>query len=665
MSNPNFFSRKLKSTRVFFLLIFCLSIGFAFAFELPAVKSEVADKQSEASEFYKVGKFKPVPIYGTEKRNGTNFTAARQSLFFNNLEKKQAEFHTVAGTYYSTKNNLKAVLMLNNKGNAPLYATPTFYSLAGNMLQLEPLEINAASSKDFDLQQILANAGDEFQEGSMAITYQGADMQLGVQVKLIDSGKSLIWEEQFFSPAMKHTSNKLEGVWWLPKNNADTKFIISNTSNEAVTAMVSVDGVSPKQKSPATINLNPHETRVLGVIKDLDGKNNGTLHETGGVSIKHNGTPGAVLAKMLISDADKGFSSTMTLIDPEMNKSKRLHGAGLRLGKIAGEELNQVLAVRNTSDEAANISGKIIYTKGNGETEEVISIDVQTKNIAPNSTKAINLKRIINAANVPAGVEIAGIEMKYDTRAGSVLMNLINVSESGTHVFHTPMLDPKTLPSSAGGYPWKVDGDFTTIVYIKNETDTERDFTISLHHTGGIYTLGLKKIKPHETKAIDFRKFRDEQTPDVNDNIIPLNIETGQIAWSSRGIEANKTLTGYSEQVSISQGISSTYNCANCCPDSYYDSWVTPGNITGYIGDTTQFTFMLRNVNCYGTVQSPFAMTSGVDWNSSDPSVATCDTSGMATGVGLGQTGINASYYTEGWTYSNGSCQPLFAIAAV
>ncbi|MGI8543266.1 MAG: hypothetical protein ACR2MD_07260 [Aridibacter sp.] len=76
-------------------------------------------------------------------------------------------------------------------------------------------------------------------------------------------------------------------------------------------------------------------------------------------------------------------------------------------------------------------------------------------------------------------------------------MNLINTSDSGNHVFQTPLLDPKTLPSSAGGYPWKVDGDFSTIVYIKNETDVEREFFISLHYAGGQYTLGLEKIKPH------------------------------------------------------------------------------------------------------------------------------------------------------------------------
>ncbi|MGI8543264.1 MAG: hypothetical protein ACR2MD_07250 [Aridibacter sp.] len=71
-------------------------------------------------------------------------------------------------------------------------------------------------------------------------------MQLGSQVKLIDSDKSLIWDEQFFPPSLKHISQELEGVWWLPSDNAETKFIISNTSKEAVTAKVSIDGITPK-----------------------------------------------------------------------------------------------------------------------------------------------------------------------------------------------------------------------------------------------------------------------------------------------------------------------------------------------------------------------------------------------------------------------------------
>ncbi|MBK9155813.1 MAG: hypothetical protein IPM25_16665 [Chloracidobacterium sp.] len=76
------------------------------------------------------------------------------------------------------------------------------------------------------------------------------------------------------------------------------------------------------------------------------------------------------------------------------------------------------------------------------------------------------------------------------------------------------MFDPEKMPSSAGGFPWKADGDFRTVVYIKNETDAARKYTVHLLYQGGQYSLGVNDIKPHQTAAVDFRELRDSQTPD-------------------------------------------------------------------------------------------------------------------------------------------------------
>ena len=83
--------------------------------------------------------------------------------------------------------------MLNNKGAEPILANPTFYSLAGTRLQIAPITIPAASYIDVDMRQLLINAGDEFREGSLNITYQGGPLQLGAQVRLIDQQHKLIW----------------------------------------------------------------------------------------------------------------------------------------------------------------------------------------------------------------------------------------------------------------------------------------------------------------------------------------------------------------------------------------------------------------------------------------------------------------------------------------
>ncbi|HBR57585.1 MAG TPA: hypothetical protein DEA22_08965 [Blastocatellia bacterium] len=55
------------------------------------------------------------------------------------------------------------------------------------------------------------------------------------------------------------------------------------------------------------------------------------------------------------------------------------------------------------------------------------------------------------------------------------------------------------MPASAGGFSWKADGDFRTLVYIKNEADTPKRYTAHLNFLGGGYSLGIREIKNGET----------------------------------------------------------------------------------------------------------------------------------------------------------------------
>ncbi len=160
------------------------------------------------------------------------------------------------------------------------------------------------------------------------------------------------------------------------------------------------------------------------------------------------------------------------------------------------------------------------------------------------------------------------------------------------------------IPSSAGGFPWKADGDYRTLVYIKNETATARKITADLYYDGVSYGIGLTEVKAGQTIAIDFREIRDAQTPDRLGRVIPLDLEHGQIAWSVKGGE-NKTLSARSEQISVSEGVASTYSCANCCPDSYYDGILIPYDAEEGIGGMVPFRALQQDSTCLQTLGTP------------------------------------------------------------
>jgi hypothetical protein len=466
--------------------------------------------------------------------------------------------YKLTATYYSLKDGLSTTIMLNNKGPEPILASPTIYSLAGTRLSLAPITVPGSSYIDVDMHQLLAGQPEGFREGSMKIAYSGGAQQLGAQVKMIDPSHNLIWAEQFVYTT-KYKSSRLENVWWLPYEDAKTRVAVSNTSANAVTATLTVSGTSPQQTTPLQIILAPWETRVLDILRDFVGNENGTVDSKGGISIAHSGAPGAVLARMFIAKPSKGYSAAVNFIDPESTASQKWNGAGLRFRNLDGAQLSLSVAARNTGTQTSHVGGRIIYTQPNGD---VSAINLPQKSIPAGTAKVFELEDLID--DLPASVTYGGIELQYDTPKGTIITSVQSVGGNGDHVFQVPMFDPANMPSSAGGFPWKADGDFRTIVYIKNETDAARKYTAYLIYDGGQYTHGVKELKPGATVAIDFRELRDAGTPDSSGGVIPLNLQTGQIAWSSQGRE-DKTMSGRSEQVSVAGGLASSYACANNC----------------------------------------------------------------------------------------------------
>ena len=355
----------------------------------------------------------------------------------------------------------------------------------------------------------------------MDIAYEGGNMQLGSQVKMIDAENKLIYAEQFVYTS-KFLSSRLESVWWLPFDDSKTRLIVSNTSGQTVVATIQTDGTSPNQSTPYQVTLVPWETRVLDIMRDVVGHENGHLHTTGGVSITHNGAPGTVLGRIYVSKANKGYSAAIPFVDPEATVSQKWNGSGLRL-RMNGDDLEPVLVARNTTNQATTISGRLPYTRPNGNMDSVV---IPSKTIPPNSTKLINLRDLINDANVPTAVSYTGIELDYASPRGTVVTSVQSISSNGEHVFQVPMQDPQKLPSSSGGFPFKADGDFRTLVYIKNETAVTRRYTVSMIWPGGSgYSFGQNELRAGETALVDFRKLRDDQTPDKMGHIIPLNLD--------------------------------------------------------------------------------------------------------------------------------------------
>jgi hypothetical protein len=554
--------------------------------------------------------------------------------------------HLLVGTYYSVKNGLTAKLLLNNKGPRPIEVKPALFSMGGESHKIAPVTVEGNSFQILDMSGWIAAAGPQFREGSIQVFHLGPNLVIGAQVYLEDDAHSLAFEEKFAEPANFHSS-QLRGVWWLPTQKGEVLLALSNTSDSAVTATARADGQRPTRGGSATVELSPHETRLLNVQEDLFGNDHGAMSQLGGISVEHNGPAGAVLARGFAQENDCGYSLAIQFADPQGAKSSAYQGAGLRLGVAGGEALTPVAVAYNAGAEEATVRGRMPYTTSDGGAAEVSLPEVR---LSPGESREIDVATAMRDAGVPADVSAAGLEFEYSTGPGSVQMTALSVGASGNQLFRVPLWDVPAQRSATGGYPWRIEGNSSTFVYLKNTTDQPQDYTLQMSYDGGFYVMGLKTIGAHRTIALDLRALRDQQVPDVYGKTIPLTAERGQVVWSVHGTDG-LAMIGRSEQVDEVEGVSSSYACQFCCPNSFYQAGLSPENTAAVgVGSTIQFVAYETDANCYGNPMMPHPVINGVTWTSANTSAATINSSGLATGVAPGSSGIYARWTVTSWT---------------
>lgn len=559
--------------------------------------------------------------------------------------------HVLAAAYYSLKDKLRATVMFNNKSPWPMDARLTLFSLGGERLEVPAVTVDGVSHRTVDLRDYAA-AGSAFEEGSLQVVYYGKPLQMGAQVRVVDTEHSLISDEQLTYPVQSSSARRV-GVWRLPSRTCDVRLIVSNVSNEQITVNMNADGQPPLAEVQLT--LMSHQTRVVNLRERTSVKGR-SLPEVGGISLEHSGPKGALMARVLIQEAATGYSAVAELVDPEKAKSSRLQGAGLRLGNVAGEELIPAVVARNIGHSPTTVTGRIPYTRRDGGAGVVVLPKVH---LAPGQTKAVNVAMALHGTPFEALGTSVGLEFEYTGGAGSVVMSAQSTGRSGNQVFRVPLLDPAAQPSSTGGYPWNVDGDESTVVYLKNTTDQPQHYVAHLNSTGGTYMIGQKVIGPGLTAEYDIRALRDLQVPDENRNTIPLEATRGQFKWSvilEEDTTEDLVMIGRAEHFNVAQAMSSTYACASCCPDGTVDSYVTPFfTVEVFADDIVDFDAVEIKADCYGD-QYPSIRTFGVSWSSGDSEVTSVDSSGTATALNGGEADIQASF--SGRYYYTQECYP-------
>lgn len=533
-----------------------------------------------------------------------------------------------------SKESSYAEINLNCRSSHPIDVVPTFYTAEGMPVIGETIHLLPAEMRFVDIQSLIPT---EHQRkhgwGGMSLSYTGNTMEVWAQMTFhgITKKGSV---NSLFAVVDARRSNVREAVWRTPKN-ATATLALGNYSDEPAAATLTFSNGDVEQ-----INLAPYATEIL------QRKSNGQNETNTGaesVTINSSGQTGRLITTGFVSLANGDFGSSIRFADPENVAQPNLYSTNFRLKDTAAH-----IVLKNTTTSPITARPRFLPMAGEGS--GVVELPVVT--IQPNAIKEVNLTTLMNAARTRTDLDSVSVQIINGGAAGS-LIGAANFTNNITGIdYDIPLRDSGTAQNSAGGYPIRLDNDYTTNLSITNVGDKAGQFTLQVNFDGGLYAMYPRELAPGETATFDFRKIRDQQIPDSSGKVLPLNLTVAQIRWSMIG-RAQTRMIGRSEIISKSGKVSSSYSCGVCCRNSYQSSRLTPDQVFAFLGDVTQFTAKETDTDCYGGQFYEYTVVYPI-WSSSDTSVADFYNNGATTALDVGDVQISATWDAN-YSIDNGS----------
>jgi hypothetical protein len=551
--------------------------------------------------------------------------------------------HILSFTYYSIKAGWDSTLTLNNSSVSELATAVTVYSLDGQPLNLPSLPVKANSSIAVRLSDLISRVQTKgsFQEGSIEVRFNSNDsMALAPQLAVSDSQHGLSFDME---PPMMLMSSTLEGLWWSPDNKTSGEVMLCNTTDRDLIVMLNVEWRGAVI-SAKPLSLSAHQTTVLEIerlLKDLHIEAVGI--ERGGLSITHNGPPGALIAHGVIQNKEARFASNLSFVDPTTQKNSVLNATALMLAHPdSGSPLPQTsfftpeLALKNASPSPQTSTVTVRYTA-----EGVLrSSTLPPIKLAPHEVRMADFSVLLsNLRNV--SVTSAGLKIESTGPPGSLVAGLSSIDESQNIEVDVPLVSRSERSGEGGNHPFRLDKGFRSIAYLTNIAQKPTKVAVIVFHEGGMYLPELMSVAAGATVAIDLGQLRDSQVKDIQGRTLPANLAQGQVFWHPHQAEA---LIGRVVTFDKSGGTACNFSCPNCCQLEPGEIDILPSPLAAEFGDFYQLTVNEWDTYCGQYHVGPYNYTNSVNYSCDNTSVCTVSSGGGVNCVGLGSATITVSF---------------------
>jgi hypothetical protein len=571
--------------------------------------------------------------------------------------------HVLSFPYYSIKGGWDSTLTLNNSSVSELAATVTLYALNGEALRLPGLSLKPNSSSAVSLSELINRSPRraQFDEGSIDVRFNSNDsMAIAPQLTVSNSRHGMSFDME---PPMMLMSSTLEGLWWSPDKKTSGQVVLSNTTDQNLEVLLNVQWRGAVIPSPL-VSLSAHQTNVLDIEKLLKSINIEVEGiERGGLSITHNGLPGALIVHGVIQNKETHFASNLPFLDPTMQKNSVLNGTGLMLGHPApgsGFPENSFfiprLALKNALNAPQTATISVRY---------LLQDDVRVKNLpivslAPSEVRMVDFSALMFGLR---NVSINGAELRIESSGapGSLIAALSSVEESQAVEVDVPLVSRSERSGEGGNHPFRLGEQFRSVAYLTNITQKPTKVAVIIFHEAGMYLPELISVAAGATVAIDLLQLRDSQVKDIQGRTLPANLSQGQIFWHPHQAEA---LIGRVVTFDKAGGTACNFSCPNCCQLEPGRIDILPSPIAGNVGDFCQLTVNEWDTYCGQYSVGPYNYTNSVNYSCDNTSVATVNSGGGVSCIDVGNATITVSFDYYHSDYVSGEDCGLFVATA-
>lgn len=530
---------------------------------------------------------------------------------------------------------LDAEVVLNNNSPDPMSIRPVFYRMgmaaAGTPITLQPAEVRWMRLSELNQ----PTGADVITNDAVELEYLGRKLEVGAQVTLIRQTQTGSVDVPFSARA-DYRSAVQEAVWFLPPA-AQSVVVLGNASGLPVSVGIKRGGRAAEQ-----LEIGPHETRTLISPSTQDGARQLQQANVDSMRLEVAGEVGSLRATGFVELRGK-FIGGIRFYDPSTGQQSDIFATNLRIA-----DKWPAMVLKNTSDTSITATPRFLPLQDSGGPP----IELAPTVLGPRAAVVVDLSELLKASAGRPDFSRGSVQVVNTGRPGSLIGGLSAVDRRGVQAFDVPLREPGMINQSTGSYPWRIDGDYNTIVTIMNVAATPATFVVKITYPGGSLQPAPQHLDVGKTATFDMRQLRDGTSGLAKG--FPSTVTSGQFRWSMVHSGSETKLNGRAEIVSVSEGRTSSYSCAECCPWSHGGGWLDPNGLYLQVGASNNTGVLEGFWDCWGGYHAPYAAWAS-GWNVDSPSVTSMSTVdwgvARADGWSEGSTNATGTWDADSWDW--------------